>query len=90
MNKKIPLRQCVGCNEMKSKKEMLRVLKTAEEEVVLDTTGKMNGRGAYLCKNAECLKKAMKHKGIERSLKMAIEKSVYEKLEKEFLDIESE
>ena len=90
MNKKIPLRQCVGCNEMKSKKEMLRVLKTAEEEVVLDTTGKMNGRGAYLCKNAECLKKAMKHKGIERSLKMAIEKSVYEKLEKEFLNIESE
>lgn len=90
MNKKIPLRQCVGCNEMKSKKEMLRVLKTAEGEVVLDTTGKMNGRGAYLCKNAECLKKAMKHKGIERSLKMQIEKSVYEKLEKEFLNIESE
>ena len=90
MNKKIPLRQCVGCNEMKSKKEMLRVLKTAEEEVVLDTTGKMNGRGAYLCKNAECLKKAMKHKGLERSLKMVIEKSVYERLEKEFLNIESE
>ena len=90
MNKKIPLRQCVGCHEMKSKKEMLRVLKTAEEEVVLDTTGKMNGRGAYLCKNAECLKKAMKHKGLERSLKMEIEKNVYEKLEKEFLNIESE
>lgn len=89
MNKKIPLRQCVGCNEMKSKKEMLRVLKTAEE-VVLDTTGKMNGRGAYLCKNAECLKKAMKHKGLERSLKMEIDKSVYEKLEREFLNIESE
>ena len=90
MNKKIPLRQCVGCNEMKSKKEMLRVLKTTEEEVILDTTGKMNGRGAYLCKNAECLKKAIEHKGIERSLKMQIEKSVYEKLEKEFLNIESE
>jgi len=90
MNKKIPLRQCVGCNEMKNKKEMLRVLKTTEEEVVLDTTGKMNGRGAYLCKNPDCLKKAMKQKGIERSLKMVIEKSVYEKLEKEFLSIESE
>ena len=90
MNKKIPLRQCVGCHEMKSKKEMLRVLKTTEEEIVLDTTGKMNGRGAYLCKNAECLKKAIKQRGIERSLKMEIEKSVYEKLEKEFLDIESE
>lgn len=90
MNKKIPLRQCVGCNEMKNKKEMLRVLKTAEGEVILDTTGKMNGRGAYLCKNAECLKKAIKHKGIERSLKMEIDKTVYEKLEKEFLNIESE
>ena len=90
MNKKIPLRQCVGCNEMKNKEEMLRVLKTAEGEVILDTTGKMNGRGAYLCKNAECLKKAIKHKGIERSLKMEIDKTVYEKLEKEFLNIESE
>ena len=87
MNKKIPLRQCVGCHEMKSKKEMLRVLKTAEEEVILDITGKMNGRGAYLCKNAECLKKAMKHKGLERSFKQAIPKEVYETLEKEFGEI---
>ena len=90
MNKKIPLRKCVGCNEMKSKKEMLRVLRTTEEEIVLDTTGKMNGRGAYLCKNAECLKKAIKHKGLERSFKMEIDTNVYEKLEKEFLNIESE
>ncbi len=90
MNKKIPLRKCVGCNEMKSKKEMLRVLKTTEGDVILDTTGKMNGRGAYLCKNAECLKKAIKHKGIERSLKMEIDNTVYGKLEKEFLNIESE
>lgn len=90
MSKKIPLRQCVGCNEMKSKKEMLRVLKTAEDEVVLDATGKLNGRGAYLCRNEECLKKAIKQKGLERSLKMNIDKTVYEKLEKEFLNIESE
>ncbi len=90
MSKKIPLRQCVGCNEMKSKNEMLRVLKTTEDEIILDTTGKANGRGAYLCKNAECLKKAIKHKGLERSLKMNIEKQVYENLEKEFLNIESE
>lgn len=90
MSKKIPLRQCVGCNEMKSKKEMLRVLKTAENEVILDATGKLNGRGAYLCKNEECLKRAIKQKGIERSLKMNIDKTVYEKLEKEFLNIESE
>ena len=90
MSKKIPLRQCVGCNEMKSKKDLLRVLKTAEDEVLLDTTGRLNGRGAYLCKNADCLKRAIKQRGIERSLKMNIDKSVYEKLEKEFLDIESE
>lgn len=90
MNKKIPLRQCVGCNEMKSKKEMLRVLKTVEGEVILDNTGKQNGRGAYVCKNAECLKKAIRHKGIERSLKINIDQTVYERLEKEFLQIESE
>ena len=90
MSKKIPLRQCIGCNELKAKKEMLRILKTTEDEVVLDTTGKLNGRGAYLCKNIECLKKAMKQKGIERSLKMNIDKSVYENLEREFLKIESE
>ena len=90
MSKKIPLRQCIGCNELKAKKEMLRILKTTEDEVVLDTTGKLNGRGAYLCKNVECLKKAIKHKGIERSFKMEIDKAVYERLEKEFLNIESE
>ena len=90
MSKKIPLRQCIGCNELKAKKEMLRILKTTEDEVLLDTTGKLNGRGAYLCKNVECLKKAVKNKGIERSFKMPIDKAVYEKLEKEFLNIESE
>lgn len=84
MSKKIPLRQCVGCGEMKSKKEMMRVLKTAEDDIVLDMTGKKNGRGAYLCKQEECLKKAMKNKGLERSFKMSIEKSVYENLQKEF------
>lgn len=89
MNKKIPLRQCIGCGEMKNKKELLRILKTADNEIVLDTTGKMNGRGAYLCQNSECLKKAIKQKGLERSFKMSIDKAVYEKLEKEFSSIES-
>ncbi|WP_367569371.1 YlxR family protein [Lacrimispora sp.] len=81
--KKIPLRQCVGCSEMKSKKEMIRVLKTPEEELILDTTGRKNGRGAYLCPSMECFKKAVKSKGLERSFKMAIPKEVYETLEKE-------
>lgn len=81
--KKIPLRQCIGCGEMKSKKEMIRVLKTSEDEIVLDATGRKNGRGAYLCPSMDCFKKAVKNKGLERSFKMAIPKEVYETLEKE-------
>ena len=81
-NKKIPMRQCVGCGEMKAKKELLRVLKT-EDGDLLDATGKKNGRGAYICANTECLKKARKSKGLERSLKVAIPDEVYENLEKE-------
>ena len=66
MAKKIPLRQCVGCGEMKGKRDMMRVLKTAEDEICLDITGKKNGRGAYVCKSRECLQKARKNKGLER------------------------
>ncbi len=84
MAKKIPMRQCVGCGEMKNKKEMMRVLKTAEGPIVLDTTGKKNGRGAYLCMEKECLVKARKNKGLERSFKMSIPDEIYESLEKEF------
>ena len=90
MNKKVPMRQCVGCQEMKSKKEMLRVLKTAEDEIVLDATGRKNGRGAYLCFSKECLAKARKNKGLERSLKMAIPSVVYDSLEKELDELGTE
>ena len=90
MNKKVPMRQCVGCSEMKSKKEMMRILKTAEDDIVLDITGKKNGRGAYLCKSEECLKKARKNRGIERSFKMSIPAEVYDNLEKEFAESEEE
>ena len=72
MQKKIPMRKCVGCGEMKEKKEMIRVLKTPEDEIILDTTGRANGRGAYICNSAECLGKAIKNKGLERSLKSQI------------------
>ena len=82
--KKIPMRQCVGCGEMKDRKEMMRILKTAEGPIVLDMTGKKNGRGAYLCKSAECLQKARRNKGLERSFKMSIPEEVYETLEKEY------
>ena len=85
--KKIPLRQCIGCGEMKSKKEMIRVLKTTEDEITIDATGRRNGRGAYICPSMECFKKAVKSRGLERSLKMAIPKEVYEALEKEMEQI---
>ena len=84
MAKKIPLRQCVGCGEMKGKKEMMRVLRTEENEICLDVTGKKNGRGAYICRSRECLLKARKNKGLERSFKMSIDQSVYESLQKEY------
>lgn len=68
---------------MKNKKEMIRVLRTTEESIVIDATGRKNGRGAYLCPSMDCYRKAVKNKGLERSLKMAIPKDVYETLEKE-------
>ena len=88
--KKIPMRKCVGCQEMKNKKEMLRVLKTSEYEFMLVATGKKNGRGAYLCFSKECFNKAVKCKGLERSFKQSIPKEVYEKLEKELDELENE
>jgi len=81
--RKVPMRQCIGCQEMKNKKEMIRVIKTAEEEILLDATGKKNGRGAYLCKSMECFEKAVKSKGLERSLKIKIPKEIYESLKEE-------
>ncbi len=90
ITKKIPMRKCVGCQQMKNKKELLRILKTAENEIVLDATGRKNGRGAYLCFSKDCLQKAIQSKGLERSFKQSIPKEVYEKLEKELdeLDVE--
>ena len=77
------MRQCVGCREMKQKKDMLRIIKNAENEILLDTTGKKNGRGAYICPDGECLAQAIKTKGLERSLKTAIPGEVIDTLTKE-------
>ena len=88
ITKKIPMRKCVGCQQMKNKKELLRVLKTAENEFVLDATGRKNGRGAYLCFSKDCLQKAIQSKGLERSFKQSIPKEVYEKLEKELDELD--
>ena len=86
--KKKPMRKCVGCQEMKDKKEMIRVLRTESGEIELDTTGKKNGRGAYLCFSPECMEKAIKNKGLERSFKKAIPLEVYDDLKKELNEIE--
>ena len=78
--KKVPLRKCIGCNEMKNKKELLRVVRTPDEQIVLDTTGKKAGRGAYICRNEQCLTKAFKEKRLERALKKEIARNVYDEL----------
>lgn len=90
MAKKIPLRQCVGCGEMKGKRDMLRVLRTAEGEICLDTTGKKNGRGAYICRSKECLQKARRNRGLERSFKVSISGEVYDALEEGFDNLGTE
>ena len=82
------MRKCVGCGEMKPKKELIRVLRTEEEDFVIDTTGKKNGRGAYLCPSGECFQKAVRNMGLDCTFKQAIPQEVYDRLEKEMGDIE--
>jgi predicted RNA-binding protein YlxR (DUF448 family) len=88
MDKKIPLRKCVGCGEMKNKKEMIRIVRSPEGDFSVDATGKKNGRGAYLCNNEDCLEKAVKGHGLEKSFSTAISKEVYDALKTEFKNIE--
>ena len=79
--RKIPQRQCVGCREMKDKRVLLRIVRTPEGEILLDSTGKKSGRGAYVCPNPECLKKARRSKALERAFDTAIPPEVYDALE---------
>lgn len=83
MAKKIPLRMCVGCREMKPKKELLRVVRTPEEEIVIDFTGKKSGRGAYVCPDEACLNRAVKQKQLERALERPISPEVFEQLRRQ-------
>ena len=83
MQKKIPQRQCMGCRERKAKKELIRVVRSPEGEVSLDFHGKKNGRGAYICPQMDCLKKAIRSKALERSLEVPIPEEIYTQLEKE-------
>lgn len=83
--RKIPLRKCTGCQEMKNKKELVRIVRNDEGEFSVDFTGKKPGRGAYVCPNEECLLKAHKSKGLERSFKSAVPAEVYEELKEQLL-----
>lgn len=86
MAKQIPLRQCTGCRQMMPKNELVRVIRTPEGEVKLDKTGKMNGRGAYMCLNIDCFNQAVKSKGLSRALKIDIPEDIYEAIGKELID----
>ena len=83
MQRKIPQRQCMGCRERREKRQMIRIVRTPEGSVNLDFGGKMNGRGAYICPNPECLKKALRSKALDRSLEVTIPEEVIARLEKE-------
>ena len=87
-NKKIPLRMCTGCSEMFDKRTLVRVVKSPDGEISLDLTGKKSGRGAYVCKNVDCLKKARKKKAFERAFGVTIEDSIYDEMEKEIENAE--
>lgn len=78
--KKIPMRMCVGCREMKEKRELIRIVRTPEGETVLDPTGKKSGRGAYVCRNAECLRRSIKQKQLERQLEINLTEGIIETL----------
>lgn len=81
--KKVPMRMCTGCGEMKPKKELVRIVRNSSGEISLDVTGKKPGRGAYICKDIECLKKARKAKRLERAFECAVPDEIYSRLEKE-------
>lgn len=86
MARKVPLRKCTGCQEMKDKRQLIRVVRTKEGDISIDRTGKKNGRGAYICPSTECLEKAIKNKGLERSFKVNIPSEVYDSLKEELGD----
>ena len=88
MQKKIPMRQCLGCREMKPKKELVRIVRSPEGDIDLDCKGKASGRGAYICPNADCLKKAIKAKAIEKAFETSIPQEIYERL-KTRMEVES-
>lgn len=85
MAKQIPVRQCIGCREMKPKNQMVRIIRTPMNEICLDKTGKLNGRGAYLCPDVECYRKAVRSKAIARALKVEIPEDIYKAIGEELM-----
>ena len=90
MAKKIPLRQCLGCREMVQKNQLIRIVRSSDGAFAVDATGKLSGRGAYICRKTDCLKKAVGSKALEKSFKVSIPSEVYEQLDKELRDIEEQ
>lgn len=88
MNRKVPTRKCIGCGEQKQKRDLVRIVRSKDGEISLDTTGRKNGRGAYICPRPDCLKKAQKTRGLERSFQMAVPEEIYKLLEEEMGEIE--
>ena len=84
--KNLPKRTCIGCNEVKNKNELIRIVKNKNGEITIDKTGKANGRGAYICDNIECLEKAIKTKRLERTFETSIDKQIYESLRGVMID----
>ena len=80
--RKIPMRMCVGCKKSKDKRELIRIVRTPDNELELDSTGKKSGRGAYICPTIGCLEKALKNRGLEKSLKQAVDRGIFEKIRK--------
>ena len=85
MEKKVPLRQCVACREMKPKKELVRIIRTDDKEYKVDFTGKLNGRGAYICNSIECMDRCVKSKSLSKSFKENISQDTYTRLKEEFI-----
>lgn len=88
--RKIPIRKCIACGEGKAKKDLIRIVKTSEDEIKVDLTGKLNGRGAYICSTSECLEEAIKTKKISRSLKVEVTDPVYDELRKALESLKQE
>jgi hypothetical protein len=88
--RKIPLRKCIACQEMMAKKELIRVVKTPEDQILIDLSGKKSGRGAYLCGKVSCFKLARKQRSFDKALKHSVSADIYEQLEHEFVRVEDE